>query len=426
MQQNTLLVLGPRRVPQISCPASNTNSAVSTLTSVGFGTLEVEDYVAAVERLKPDFALGMGDIIPPDGTNSVQVGLKRKEKMGERTFTWVRALVDGLDEKREEDGISRTVLLAPILPIEPELQGDYLSELHDNPKWAQTIGGLVLYDNASIEAIPSEISHLPRLSLSCPATPHALLHAVSLGIDLFTLPFINEATEGGIAFSFSFQSQPQTSTSKHLLGYDMWLPAHSKDVSALVNDCKCYACTHHHKAYINHLLSAKEMLAWVLLQIHNHFIIDQFFADVRSSIQQGNFDALQNSFTTTYESDFPFKTGQGPRYVFPKFLLLTSSSSCHECHSANASFAAHSIYQFTYSNRIRGYQHHHTGPTKSKNNPPLYRNLSNPPPLPHPNNNTSSTVVGTENGDRDPDSQWPIPDLPAHDLEAVGFAKVDG
>ena len=331
-------MLGPRRIPPIPCPASNTNTAISTLTSVGFGTLEVEDYVNAVVKLKPDIALGMGDIVIQEGVKSVQVGLKRKEKMAERTFTWLRAIIDVMNEK-EKDESKRTVLFAPILPIEPELQRDYISELYENQEWGKTVGGLVLYNNASIEAIPPELSQLPRLSLDCPATPHAVLHAISLGIDIFTLPFINEATEGGMAFSFSFQSQPQDSSSKQPLGFDMWLPTHSKDLSPLVDGCNCYSCKHHHKAYIHHLLSAKEMLAWVLLQIHNHSVIDGFFADVRNSIRNGTFETLQTSFAATYEAELPARTGQGPRYVFTDFSY-PSKPRYHNPHIINLIAAA--------------------------------------------------------------------------------------
>ena len=308
-------MLGPRRIPPIPCPASNTYSAVSILTSVGFGALEVEDYVAAVLKLKPDIALGMGDIVSSDGDKGLGIGVKRKEKMAERTFTWVRELVNGLRDMKEEDesGTYQTALFAPILPIEREMQSDYVSELYDNPTWKNTIKGLALYSTASIDAIPSEMSHLPRLSLAHPSTPHAVLRAISLGIDLFTLPFINEATEAGIAFSFTFPAPP--SSKRLVLGFDMWSSTHSKDVSPLIDGCKCYACTYHHRAYIQHLLSAKEMLAWVLLQVHNHHIMDEFFAGIRDCIANGTFEEQQRRFSEIYESELPIKTGQGPRYV---------------------------------------------------------------------------------------------------------------
>ena len=307
-----MLVLGPRRTPRIPSPASNTDTAISILTSVGFGSLEVEDYTAAAVNMKPDILLGMGDIaFPGEGKNAI-VGIKRKEKMAERTFTWIRELVQSL-RARQEEYIMQIALFAPVLPIEAEMQRDYLSELYDNEAWKDAVQGLVLYDIPSIEAIPSQLRSLPRLSVINPTTPQSLLHAISLGTDLFTLPFVSEATDSGIAFSFVFPSPFPVSNSKSPLAIDMWLPIHSKDTSPLLQGCKCYACSYHHKAYIQHLLSAKEMLAWVLLQVHNHHIIDEFFSAVRNSIARGSFSEDQNQFEKAYETDLPIKTGQGPR-----------------------------------------------------------------------------------------------------------------
>ena len=40
-------------------------------------------------------------------------------------------------------------------------------------------------------------------------------------------------------------------------------------ISTKVVGCSCHACQNHHRAYIHHLLVAHEMLADVLLHVHN-------------------------------------------------------------------------------------------------------------------------------------------------------------
>jgi queuine tRNA-ribosyltransferase len=55
------------------------------------------------------------------------------------------------------------------------------------------------------------------------------------------------------------------------------------------------------------------MLAWVLLQIHNHHVMDQFFAGVRTSIANGTFEADAEKFSKTYEAAMPTSQGKGPR-----------------------------------------------------------------------------------------------------------------
>jgi queuine tRNA-ribosyltransferase len=63
------------------------------------------------------------------------------------------------------------------------------------------------------------------------------------------------------------------------------------------------------------VLSAKEMVAWTLLQIHNHHTMDLFFQAVRESIADGTFSVKAAAFERNYTSELPEKTGSGPRYV---------------------------------------------------------------------------------------------------------------
>ncbi len=44
-----------------------------------------------------------------------------------------------------------------------------------------------------------------------------------------------------------------------------------KDLNPLLTGCECHACRNHTRAYIHHLLNAKEMLAEILLYSHNQF-----------------------------------------------------------------------------------------------------------------------------------------------------------
>lgn len=267
--------------------------------------LEYTDYVEAIQKLRPDVVLGMGDVL-----FGHKPGVKRIEKMGDRTLAWVKELVDGM--KDEENGTPRPALFAPILPIGAEQQSYYLDALQD--ELVDSVDGLVLYDTASIDAIPKTLRHLPRLSLGEMNSPHKLLDAIALGIDIFTIPFITETTDAGIALDFSFPAIKDTDVDTPLpLGVDMWSPIHATSLSPLRSDCLCYTCTNHHQAFLQHLLNAKEMLGWVLLQLHNHHIVDNFFAGVRQCIQNGSFEDERTSFENTYTAELPEKTGQGPR-----------------------------------------------------------------------------------------------------------------
>lgn len=56
-----------------------------------------------------------------------------------------------------------------------------------------------------------------------------------------------------------------------------------------VPGCQCHACKHHTRAYIHHLLIAKEMLAEVLLYHHNQHQVMELFREARERISDGTF-----------------------------------------------------------------------------------------------------------------------------------------
>ncbi|EEP79036.1 predicted protein [Uncinocarpus reesii 1704] len=158
------------------------------------------------------------------------------------------------------------------------------------------------------------MSHLVRMSFADPSTPQKVLRDISLGVDLTTVPFIGTASDAGLAFDFTFpEPAVKDSVGPLPLALDMWSPTNAFDTSPLRQGCECYTCKNHHRAYLQHLLNAKEMLAWTLLQIHNHHVMDQFFAAARRSISDGTFSQNVDTFERTYASEFPEQTGQGPR-----------------------------------------------------------------------------------------------------------------
>ena len=305
LQKEALLTLGPRRVPPLSCPSSSTSTSVAIVTSLGFSMLECGQYVEAAQKLRPDILVGLGDVL-----YGHQPGVKRRERMGDRTQSWLNTLIAGMQDP--QSGAGYTALFAPIPPIEAEKQSWYLAALEDEYK--DDISGLVLYEIESMTAIPRSLVHLPRFWLGELKGPHQLLDAISIGTDLFTIPFVNEATDAGIALDFSFGSFDDSHGDIKLpLGLDLWSPSYAVDFSSLQKDCLCYTCTNHHRAFLHHLLKAKEMLSWVLLQLHNYRSMDKFFTAVRRSIQEDTFEEDKLAFNRRYETHLPTKTGQGPR-----------------------------------------------------------------------------------------------------------------
>ncbi|OAL43123.1 tRNA-guanine transglycosylase [Pyrenochaeta sp. DS3sAY3a] len=307
LPQDTLLVLGARRNPPIYSPVANTNTDVGLLTSVGFRSISSEYYAAAARNLQPDIVVGLADI--PFGQESV--GIKRKDKMSDRTEVWLRDILAKRSTLEAQE--KQWAVFAPILPIDRDLQSWYLEHLLED--MVDKISGVAIYDAYLLDDLPDQLHHLPRLSFHAPASPQELLRQISLGMDLFTVPFLSDATDAGIALDFTFPAptKGEASSTRQSLGIDMWSEHHATSVTPLSQGCTCYACTKHHRAYLQHLLAAKEMLGWVLIQLHNHAILSDFFSGVRKSIETGTFENDVAAFEAYYEPALPDKTGQGPR-----------------------------------------------------------------------------------------------------------------
>lgn len=63
-----------------------------------------------------------------------------------------------------------------------------------------------------------------------------------------------------------------------------------EDFTPLEPDCSCYTCKNHTKAYIHHLLKAKELLAAGLLTIHNVNFMNRLMAAIRCSLKNNSFE----------------------------------------------------------------------------------------------------------------------------------------
>jgi queuine tRNA-ribosyltransferase subunit QTRTD1 len=298
-------VLGCRRTPPVAAPpaTSNTNTSIAVLTSVGFKQLDAEEYADAVEGLGADIVIGLGDV--PYGR---ALGSKRVQKATD----WLQDHVARRKKHAEAPGFKgHAQLFAPLLPLSCANQQFYIDCLLEDVR--EDISGLAIYNADTLQDLPEQLASLPRLDFTEPETPLQVLRQITNGVDIVTLPFVTVVTDAGIAFDFTFPGPSQVPSEPLPLGIDFWTAPSATDLGPLTERCSCYACTNHHRAFLKHLLDAKEMLGWVLLQIHNHHVIDKFFAAIRASINAGTFEADVEKFSRCYDVDFPQKTGQGPR-----------------------------------------------------------------------------------------------------------------
>lgn len=303
----------------------NGSKHLSIFTSTGFRNLTIPEFAKAVEITQPEVIIPPADLFHTSSTPPS----KRQVRMVERTEEWVDEFFKLLDPQgRLKDlGIS---VFAPVLPVAYPIQWDYLRHLAEDVR--ESLSGLAIYD---VNLVPELINYpslgsLPRLSFGPSKSPHDLLRQIAMGIDICTVPFANTASDAGVALMFTFP--PPANQAVQPLAIDMWSPEHITAVKPLIEGCQCYTCLHHHRAFIKHLLNAKEMLGWNLLQIHNHHILSEFFRGVRAVLGQGaeKFQDYTKKFTAAYEAEFPLGTGERPRARGYHFKSIAGNPKINE------------------------------------------------------------------------------------------------
>jgi queuine tRNA-ribosyltransferase len=75
----------------------------------------------------------------------------------------------------------------------------------------------------------------------------------------------------------------------------------SSDPLPIDEGCSCYACRNFSRAYLRHLVLAKEILGATLLTIHNLNTLILLMSDIRSAIIQDQFEQFAASFLENWE-----------------------------------------------------------------------------------------------------------------------------
>ncbi|KAI4806341.1 hypothetical protein KUCAC02_017170 [Chaenocephalus aceratus] len=156
--------------------------------------------------------------------------------------------------------------------------------------------------------------------------PDEVLASVEAGVDLFEGFFPFQVTERGCAliFNFNISSNPELAgrappaelepgedqetagDSQHngdlnpddqtqMTSFEINLKdkRYQGDFRPLVEGCGCYCCRNHQRAYLHHLLVTNELLAGVLLMIHNTAHYHAFFSALRDALAEDTLDLLK-------------------------------------------------------------------------------------------------------------------------------------
>lgn len=70
---------------------------------------------------------------------------------------------------------------------------------------------------------------------------------------------------------------------------NMFNAKYELDTRPIEEGCGCPACCHYSRAYIRHLLKAKEMLGMRLCVLHNLYFYNHMMEEIRDALDEGRF-----------------------------------------------------------------------------------------------------------------------------------------
>ncbi len=131
----------------------------------------------------------------------------------------------------------------------------------------------------TLERLPEES---PRYVMGV-GSPEDLVALVSMGADMFDCVLPTRNARNGSLFTSSGT-------------VNICNAAHRFDTGPLDPECPCYTCRNYSRAYLRHLFTARELLAYRLNTIHNITYYVNLMARMRKALLEGKFEAFKKDF----------------------------------------------------------------------------------------------------------------------------------
>ena len=114
-------------------------------------------------------------------------------------------------------------------------------------------------------------------------TPTDILGSVKRGIDMFDCVLPTRSGRTGLAFTW--QGRINIKNNKYKL-----------DNSPIDSNCKNLNLNKYSKNYLNHLFNTNEILASMLLTLHNINFYQELMSSIRKNINEGTFDEFHDKY----------------------------------------------------------------------------------------------------------------------------------
>ena len=119
-------------------------------------------------------------------------------------------------------------------------------------------------------------------------TPANILEGVERGVDFFDCVYPSRNGRHGHVY---------TNHGK----MNLFNQKYELDPRPIEEGCQCPACRHYSRAYIRHLLKAKEMLGMRLCVLHNLYFYNNMMTEIRTALDEGNFASYKRAKLAGFE-----------------------------------------------------------------------------------------------------------------------------
>ena len=155
------------------------------------------------------------------------------------------------------------------------------------------MGGLAVGENQSdmFEILSKTVDYFPKEKpryLMGVGTPSDILGAVNEGIDMFDCVMPTRSGRTGLAFTW--EGKINLKNSKY-----------QKDKMPLDERCEIRNLNKYSKSYLNHLIKSNEMMASMLISLHNIYFYQQFMREIQNNIKNGTFQSFYKKYINLFD-----------------------------------------------------------------------------------------------------------------------------
>ena len=217
----------------------------------------------------------------------------------DRTTRWLVRCKDKITElNSREDTINKNQLLFGINQgaVYNDIRIEHAKRISELDLPGYALGGLAVGESHEemYDVLENTIPYLPAnkpVYLMGVGTPENILEAVDRGVDFFDCVYPSRNARHAHLY-----------TNKGKI--NLLNAIHENDMSPIEEGCKCPTCQRYSRAYIRHLLKAREMLGMRLCVMHNLYFYNNMMAEIRDAIENGNYaEYKKNKIQTMSQSD---------------------------------------------------------------------------------------------------------------------------